>query len=105
MVGHPGYAATNLQASSMGVGQIATYLGQKIIAQTAEDEDGTLGILICALQPGVHNGAFYGPKRFSGPAIALIPKSLSTDKADHDMLWEASSEAVGDFTVLPVASL
>ena len=103
MVGHPGYAATNLQASSTGVGQIVTYLGQKIIAQTAED--GTLGILICALQPGVENGAYYGPERLSGPAVALIPKSLSTDEADHDMLWQASSEAVGDFTVLPVPTL
>ena len=48
VVGHPGYAATNLQASSTGVGDFVTYLGHKIIAQTSED--GTLGILICALQ-------------------------------------------------------
>ena len=97
VVAHPGYSATNLQSSSIAMGDIVAYVGAKIIAQTAED--GTLGILTCALQPDVANGAYYGPKRFSGPAVELTPKSLCTDKADHDMLWRASSEAVGDFTV------
>ena len=97
LVAHPGYATTNLQSTSTSMGAIITSLGAMAMAQTAED--GTLGILVCSLQPDMANGEYYGPKGMTGPAVKLSPLALCTDKADHAMLWEASCEAVGDFTV------
>ena len=102
VVAHPGYAATSLQTTSTAMGSIVTSMGNRVMAQTAED--GTLGILICALQPDVANGDYYGPTGMTGPAVKLPPRSLCTDKADHEMLWKASSAAVGDFVVAPSIS-
>lgn len=101
---HPGYAATNLQATSAqakaGVRRAlegtAMALGNLIIAQPAAA--GALPSLYAATATGVVGGGFYGPQGPFGtrgaPGAAKLP-SRAKDAAVAQQLWEISQQRTG----------
>jgi len=91
----PGYAATNLQDTSVGMGGA---MWTKMFRQSAED--GTMPLLTCCFGPNVANGDFFEPESGGGMWGKAIKKNLekeSTDPEAQKMLWEKSEEACGKF--------
>ena len=68
-------------------------------------EDGTMGLLMCACEPSVASGDFYGPygkglsgvhdtHAYKGKAV-LMPEEPLADEAARKMLWEESETSTG----------
>ena len=99
LVAHPGYANTELQVTTDKHGGMSGWssLGAKWISQSAED--GTLGLLSCAVLPEAQSGHFYGPGKTiiatKGEAIAFPLQRQCTQQASIDLLWSKSCEAIG----------
>ena len=101
---HPGYAATNLQATSAGskrglrrrLETAMTAVGNRVVAQPAEA--GALPTLYAATSPEVTGGGFYGPQSLfatrgrPGP-VPLAPRARDTAAARR--LWEVSEQRTG----------
>jgi NAD(P)-dependent dehydrogenase (short-subunit alcohol dehydrogenase family) len=104
LVAHPGWANTELQVTTNKFGGMGSWtsLMARFVSQT--EEDGTLGILSCAVLPQAKSGEFYGPgsgmmaskgeaKPFSMEPQYDNPETLS-------MIWDKSCAAIGkEFTI------
>lgn len=96
---HPGYAATNLQATSVGGNPIAARmvdLGNRIFAQS--DAQGALPQLRAATAPDVIGGSYYGPTglfNMRGAPATVSPPGHARDLDDARRLWEASEDLTG----------
>ena len=98
---HPGYADTSLQAKGMlmaGSSRKAGFytLANRIVAQSGEM--GALPSLYAATQPGVEQGAFYGPSGFlklkGWPTVERPnPRRVRADVAEQ--LWSLSEDLTG----------
>jgi NAD(P)-dependent dehydrogenase (short-subunit alcohol dehydrogenase family) len=98
---HPGYAATELQATSARLagsrlkGGIMR-LGNRLFGQPAAR--GALPTLFAATAPGVEGGDFYGPGGFAalrGAPARTTPSARALDAESAARLWAASAEATG----------
>lgn len=98
---HPGYAATNLQATGptmekSALGQMFMRIGNALLAQSAEM--GALPQLYAASMPDVRGGDYYGPDRMGGNRG--YPKKVGSNQASRDedsarRLWELSEKLTG----------
>jgi NAD(P)-dependent dehydrogenase (short-subunit alcohol dehydrogenase family) len=107
LVAHPGVAKTSLAVTMGTTGvSIPSILGPLLSFVFQSAEDGTLGIGRCCLQAGVESGEFYGPaggeKAMKGEAVKLDfgPANICSGDEAKKMLWEKSSEAVGEFILV-----
>ena len=99
LVAHPGWANTELQVTTNKAGGMGSWgsVIAKFVSQS--EEDGTLGILSCAVLPEAKCGEFYGPglgmmaSKGEAKADAMEPKYDNPET--RNMLWEKSCEAIG----------
>lgn len=104
LVAHPGWANTQLQVTSNESGGLAS--GHSFVARLVaqSEEDGTLGILSCAVLPEAKCGAFYGPgsgmMASKGEALPFDLEAFYNNEETRQMLWEKSAEAIAkDFEI------
>ena len=98
-VAAPGFAKTNLQATTAQNGGMENMLIMKI-AQTAED--GTMPLLAACFDPSTENGDFWEPSKmnaFYGPAVKVAWDKASLDEGSRKLLWEESEKACGKFEI------
>lgn len=101
---HPGYAATNLQSTGVGMeGGSAIFrtvykVLNAVVAQSAEK--GAWPLVLAAADPKAEAGAYYGPTGLGG-ARGKVGKSFVDPRAqDQDLasaLWKKTEELVGPF--------
>ena len=101
---HPGYAATNLQSTGVGMeGGSAIFrtvykVLNAVVAQSAEK--GAWPLVLAAADPKAEAGAYYGPTGLGG-ARGKVGKSFVDPRAqDQDVasaLWKKTEELVGPF--------
>ena len=98
---HPGYAATNLQATGSRmagsrVRELLFAVANRLVAQSAAM--GALPTLYAATSPDVHGGEYIGPKGLGGmrgaPGTASS-SALSHDRAVAARLWQVSEQLTG----------
>lgn len=98
---HPGVAKTNILSSGPQMGRkvFRTYLSEffsKYLAQT--DAEGALPIIHACLDPGVHNGDYYGPNGFmelTGRPKKVESKANALDEKMAEKLWTISESLTG----------
>lgn len=105
---HPGYAATNLQATSASAGGAFGYseaiarLGNRLFAQSAAA--GAWPTLYAATEPDAQGGDFIGPgglTETSGPPIRARASKAACDPDLAARLWALSVKATGvDYSAL-----
>jgi NAD(P)-dependent dehydrogenase (short-subunit alcohol dehydrogenase family) len=95
---HPGYAATNLQLSSVRFRPARSVLSMSNWMLAVSPLTGALPILCAATVPGLTGGAYVGPSRLGGyrgsPGLADVGKR-ARDEETARRLWEVSEEATG----------
>ena len=104
LVAHPGWANTELQVTTDKQGGMtmgASFLA-KFISQSPED--GTLGILNCAVLPEAKSGEFWGPgsgmMASKGEAKPFALETQYDNPATREMIWSKSCAAIGkDFEI------
>ena len=109
LAAHPGYSATNLQTTGVGLGHNRLWLwmmkiGNAIIAQPAQM--GALPVLYAAVAPDLRGGDFIGPGGFLG--MHGYPVKTHSNPASHDpqtasRLWAISEQLTGVHYALPPA--
>jgi len=93
---HPGYAATELQASTGSRADRIMSLGNRLIAQSADR--GALPTLYAATMPDVRGGEYWGP---DGPAeLVGHPTRVGSSRSSRDgrmaaRLWACAEELTG----------
>jgi len=108
LAAHPGYSATNLQITGVGLDDNRLLLwmmkiGNAIFAQSAEM--GALPVLYAAVAPDLRGGDYTGPGGLSG--MRGYPLKTQSSPASHDLqvaarLWSVSEELTGvHYTHLP----
>ena len=93
---HPGYAATGLQSHTDSVLDRMMWLGNKVIAQSAEM--GALPELYAATAPDVEGGGYYGPDGFRqlrGHPRKVGSNAESRDEELAGKLWALSEQLTG----------
>lgn len=108
---HPGYAATNLQSSGIGLDGRSSFLkltglANALFAQNAEA--GALPVLYAATSPDVPPGAFVGPDgpfEMRGSPRLVEPAPAARDEITARRLWDLSEELTGVSFGLPAASV
>ena len=112
LVAHPGVAPTSLMLNTMvGSGDTSMLALPQCLSKLFlkwlmhSQEDGTMGLLMCACEPSVASGDFYGPygkglsgvhdtHAYKGKAV-LMPEEPLADEAARKMLWEESETSTG----------
>jgi NAD(P)-dependent dehydrogenase (short-subunit alcohol dehydrogenase family) len=97
-VAAPGFAATNLQASSAGLGSISNLI---ISPMSQSGEDGTMPLLSACFLPA-ESGEFMEPSlggKTKGPVAKFELEKECVDAEARKMLWEKSEEACGKFSI------
>lgn len=101
---HPGYAATNLQSSGVGMDGGSRLLRllygvlNPLLAQSASA--GAYALVLAAADPTAQGGTYYGPTgvaRLRGPVGACPIAPQARDEAVAAGLWDASEALVGPF--------
>jgi NAD(P)-dependent dehydrogenase (short-subunit alcohol dehydrogenase family) len=99
LVAHPGWANTELQVTTDKQGGMtmgASFLA-KFISQSPED--GTLGILSCAVLPEAKSGEFWGPgsgmMASKGEAKPFALEKQYDNPTTRELIWSKSCEAIG----------
>lgn len=97
VLAHPGYSATNLQASGpSGVAKLFMKIGNKLMAQDAEM--GALPQIYAAAGADVESGQFYGPDgrgENKGYPTLVEPLDAARDRELGRRLWDISEELTG----------
>ena len=104
LVAHPGWSNTELQVTTNKSGGLpSTNFISSVVARlfSQSEEDGTLGILSCAVLPNVECGEFYGPGMgmvgaSKGDAFASSLEKQYDNPQQRDLLWNKSCEAIGE---------
>ncbi len=104
LVAHPGWANTELQVTTDkqgGMSMGSSFLA-KFISQSAED--GTLGLLSCAVLPEARSGEFWGPgsgmMASKGEAKPFGMEKQYDNETTKEMIWSKSCAAIGkDFLI------
>ena len=104
LVAHPGFANTELQVTTSKSGGMAGWTSwfAKFVSQSPED--GTLGLLSCAVLPEAQSGQFWGPgagmMATKGEAKPFDMERQYDTPETKAMLWAKSCEAIGkDFVI------
>jgi NAD(P)-dependent dehydrogenase (short-subunit alcohol dehydrogenase family) len=93
---HPGYSNTNLQSHTESVQDKIMGVGNRLIAQSAEQ--GALPTLYAATVPDLPGGSYIGPDGIG--EMRGHPRPVGSSAASHDRdvqrrLWELSEELTG----------
>ena len=107
LASHPGYSATNLQFSGLGMDEQPillrlTGVANALLAQDAES--GALPTLYAATSPDVPPGAFVGPDgpfEMRGSPKLVEPAAAARDEIAARRLWELSEELTGTAFEMP----
>mmetsp|Transcript_23046 Transcript_23046/g.43319 ORF Transcript_23046/g.43319 Transcript_23046/m.43319 type:complete len:362 (+) Transcript_23046:49-1134(+) len=110
---HPGVAMTQLFQGTIkdgGAEDVASapeWIRNAYMAMTTQsEEDGTVGILRCAMHPDAQSGEFYGPLgrgggtgahdpyEYYGP-VGVLKEEPFADTDAQEMLWRTSEKATG----------
>ena len=100
LVAHPGFANTELQVTTNLAGGMAGWnsLFAPLISQS--EEDGTIGLLSCAVLEDAESGQFYGPGlgvlAVTGSAKPFPLEPLYDNPETRELLWQKSCEAIGE---------
>ena len=101
---HPGYAATNLQSSGVGMDGGSIFLrwlyklSNRTVAQTATE--GAYPLCLAAADPNARAGAYYGPTGLMnarGPVGECSMHRKAKDTRVAAALWDKTEELVGPF--------
>ena len=99
LVAHPGWANTELQVSTdkqggMMMAPLVSFIA-KFISQS--EEDGTLGLLSCAVLPEAQSGEFWGPgsgmMASKGKAKPFGMEKQYNNETTKDMIWSKSCKS------------
>ena len=99
LVAHPGWANTELQVTTDKQGGMS--MGSSLLAKfiSQSEEDGTLGILSCAVLPEAQSGEFWGPgsgmMASKGEAKPFALEKQYNNPEAKEMIWTKSCEAIG----------
>ncbi|MET0135011.1 MAG: oxidoreductase [Kibdelosporangium sp.] len=97
VLAHPGYAATNLQASGpTGIAKLLMKLGNRLMAQDVSM--GALPQLYAATATEVQSGQFFGPDgrgESKGHPTVVQPIESAKDPETARRLWDVSEELTG----------
>ena len=99
LVAHPGWANTELQVTTHKAGGMGSWASifARFVSQT--EEDGTLGILSCAVLPDAASGMFYGPgmgmMASKGEAKPYPLEKQYDNPQTIALIWEKSCQAIG----------
>lgn len=101
---HPGYSATNLQSTGVGmdggsgIWRRVYRLTNALLAQSARE--GSYPLVLAAAAPDAKSGAYYGPTKF-GDARGPVGESSVADRARDEgvahAFWEKTEQLVGPF--------
>ena len=104
LVAHPGFANTELQVTTSNAGGMAGWTSwfAKFVSQSPED--GTLGLLSCAVLPEAKSGEFWGPgsgmMATKGEAKPFGMEKQYDNETTKEMIWSKSCAAIGkDFLI------
>ncbi|MFD5465493.1 oxidoreductase [Kitasatospora sp. NPDC127059] len=91
VLAHPGYAATNIPARSVGV--VKLLFGRILLPLAQSSEQGALPQLFAATEPGATSGQFIGPGgmgelRGAPKVVQLAPRAVEVETGRR--LWELS---------------
>lgn len=97
VLAHPGYAATGLQSSASGTMKALMAVGNRVLAQSAEQ--GAVPTLYAATAPEVEGGEYFGPSGL-GEVRGRHPKRVRVKAEGRDAengrrLWTVSEELTG----------
>lgn len=101
---HPGYAATNLQSTGLGMEGGSSFfrfmykITNAVMAQTATE--GAYPLVLAAADPAAKPGGYYGPTGFQqlrGPVGESFVASRAKDESVASRLWDVSESLVGSF--------
>ena len=101
---HPGYAATNLQSTGVGMDggsaffRVLYKISNATVAQTATA--GAYPLVLAAADPTAEAGAYYGPTGFQQMRGAVGKSFVHRKAKDEEVarrLWEVTEELVGPF--------
>jgi len=99
LVAHPGWANTELQVTTSRAGGMAAWNSIFARFMSQSEEDGTLGILSCAVLPEAQSGEFWGPglgmSSSKGEAKAYALEAEYDNPETRKLLWDKSCEATG----------
>ncbi len=92
---HPGYAATALQSNTESVIGPLMGLGNRFLAQSADD--GALPALYAAVAQDARSGGFYGPRWFGmrGAPSSAIASHAARNTEVARRLWSLSEDLTG----------
>ena len=100
LVAHPGWANTELQVTTNKAGGLSSWTSIFARWVSQSEEDGTLGILSCAVLPEAECGKFYGPgmglTAAKGEAKAYDLEKQYDNPETLAMIWEKSCAAIGE---------
>jgi NAD(P)-dependent dehydrogenase (short-subunit alcohol dehydrogenase family) len=105
---HPGYSATNLQTSGIGMeggNRLFRWiypLSNRLLAQSAEL--GSYPLVLAAADPDAERGRYYGPTGLGDMFGPVGHSKVAKHARDTDVsarLWTATEELVGRFDVGP----
>lgn len=101
---HPGYAATNLQSTGVGMDGGSAFwrlfykFSNAVMAQSAEA--GAYPLVLAAADPTARPGAYYGPtglQQTRGPVGESFVADVAKDEAVARGLWEKTEALMGPF--------
>jgi NAD(P)-dependent dehydrogenase (short-subunit alcohol dehydrogenase family) len=99
LVAHPGFANTELQVTTSAFGGMASWTSMFTKYVSQSEEDGTLGILSCAVLPEAKSGEFWGPgsgmNAMKGEAKPFALEKQYDNPEIHELIWSKSCEAIG----------
>jgi len=99
LVAHPGWANTELQVTTNKAGGMASWNAVLARFLSQSEEDGTLGLLSCAVLPEAQSGEFWGPgmgmTSSKGEATAYALEPQYDNPETRALLWEKSCAAIG----------
>ena len=99
LVAHPGWANTELQVTTNKAGGMSSWTSLLARWVSQSEEDGTMGILSCAVLPEAECGKFYGPgmglTASKGEAKAYDLEKQYDNPETLAMIWEKSCAAIG----------
>jgi NAD(P)-dependent dehydrogenase (short-subunit alcohol dehydrogenase family) len=99
LVAHPGWANTELQVTTNKSGGMGSWISLIARMVSQSEEDGTLGILSCAVLADAKSGEFYGPgsgMMASKGEAKPFPMESQYDNAETiEMIWDKSCAAIG----------
>tara|TARA_Y100001934_G_scaffold265552_1_gene343825 strand:+ start:1272 stop:2285 length:1014 start_codon:yes stop_codon:yes gene_type:complete len=104
LVAHPGWANTELQVTTNKAGGMASWHAFFARFLSQSEEDGTLGLLSCAVLPEAQSGEFWGPglgmTSSKGEAKAHALEDEYDNPETRTLLWDKSCAAIGEaFTI------